>query len=61
MSLNTLHYECVLFAKGFAEFNCLAQMVFAISQLKRFRYGDTGMPLNEVREVAWLDFVKDLK
>lgn len=42
-------------------FNRSAQMVFVISQLKRFRYYDTDMPLNKVREIAWLDFVKDLK
>lgn len=42
-------------------FNCLAQMVFAIFHLRRFRYNDTAMPLNKVRETAWLDFVKDLK
>lgn len=50
-----------LVANSFAELSCLAQMLRAVSQLKRFRYDDTGVALNEIREIACFHCLKDLK
>lgn len=61
MLLNTFHYEGILIANSFAELSCLAQMLRAVSQLKRFRYDDTGVALNEIREIACFHCFKDLK
>lgn len=46
---------------SFAEVQLFGQILCAVTQLKRFRYDDTGMPLNKVRETACSNCVKDLK